>query len=122
MRQAKPNLEMQPEMQRDAEKNLLTTNLLIMWAQLLSESSQEASNIILQDSEYGRLYSPIKKFFQYLERFDERISVSMRHRQAGKAHVRSKDSHHKEGKQKNENERCGVFCSDGSKHYPHQLP
>ena len=79
MRQAKRNLEMQPEMQKDAEKNLLTTTLLITWEQLLLEPSQEVLNIILQDSGYGRLYSPIEQFFNYLENFDERISVAMRH-------------------------------------------
>ena len=136
MRQAKRNLEMQPEMQKDSEKNLLTTNLLITWAHLLLESSQEALNIILQDSGYGRLYSPVKKFFQYLERLDDRISVAMRHRQAGKAQGRSKDSHHrdshhKDNKQKNEThsggrslrsevsqDGCGAFCSDGKKYFP----
>ena len=107
MRQAKHNLESQPEMQQDAEKNLLTTNLLITWAHLLLESSQEALNIILQDSGYGRLYSPVEKFFQYLERLDERLSVAMRHRQAGRTQRRSKDlphgdSPHKDNKQKNE--------------------
>ena len=135
MRQAKHNLKMQPEMQRDAEKNLLTTNLQITWAQLLLESSQEALNIILQDIGHGRLYSPIQKFFPYLERLDERINVSMRHRQAGKAQGRSKDSHRKEGKQNDETygggrslrsdvsqDGCGVFCSDGSKHYPNSCP
>ena len=135
MRQAKHNLEMQPEMQKDAEKNLLTTTLLITWAQLLLESSQEALNIILQDSGYGRLYSPVEKFFQYLERLDERISVAMRHRQAGKAQGRSKDFHHKEGKQKNDThscgrslrsevsqDGCGAFCSNGKKHFPNWCP
>ena len=77
MRQAKRNLEMQPKMQRDAKKNWLTTTLLITWAQLLLERSQEALNIILQDSGYGRLYSPIEQFFNYLEKLDERISVAM---------------------------------------------
>ena len=81
---------------------MLTTNLLITWAQLLLESSQEALNIILQVSGYGRLYSPVEKFFQYLERLDERISVAMRHRQAGKLQGRSRDSHPEEGKRKNE--------------------
>ena len=58
-------------MQNDqlAEKNLLTTDLLITWSQLLMESSQDALNVILQDSRYGELYSPIEKFFKYLERF-----------------------------------------------------
>ena len=100
------------------------------------ESSQEALNIILQDSGYGRLYSPVEKFFQYLERLDEWISVAMRHRQAGKAQGRSKDSHHrdshhKDNKQKNDpysggrslrsdvsQDGCGVFCSDGKKLVP----
>ena len=60
MRQAKRGLQMQNDPQ--AKKNLLTTNLLITWAQLLMEPSQEALNIILQDSGYGELYSHIKKF------------------------------------------------------------
>ena len=140
MRQAKRNLEMQPEMRENAEKNLLTTTLLITWAQLLLESSQEALNIILQDSDYGRLYSPIEKFFSYLERLDERISVAMRHRQTSKGQGRNKDSGNKdppqgERKQKKDSyvggrslrsdvsqEVCGICQEEGSKHYPNQCP
>ena len=100
MRQAKRGLEMQNDTQ--AEKNLLTTNLLITWSSMLMESSQEALNIILQDSGYGELYSPIEKFFECLEKLDERISVSLRHRQADKTQGKSKDTHNKDDKKKKE--------------------
>ena len=69
---------------------------------MLMESSQEALNIILQDSGYGELYSPIEKFFENLEKLDERISVSLRHRQAGKTQGKSKDTHRKDDKRKKE--------------------
>ena len=105
MRKAKCNLEMQPEMQKDAEKNLLTTTLLITWAQLLLEPSQEALNIILQDSGYGRLYSPIQQFFNYLEKLDERISVALRHRQSGKGPEKPKDPNHRDSPQREADKR-----------------
>ena len=59
------------------------------------KSSQDALGIILQDSKYGEEYSPINKFFEYLERLDERISVTVRHRQAAKPHGKSKDPRQK---------------------------
>ena len=100
MRQANRGLEIQND--PEAEKNLVMTNLLITWAQLPMESSQEALSIILQDSGYSEMYSPIEQFFDYLERLDERISVSLRHRQAGKSPVKSKDMHHKDDEKKKE--------------------
>ena len=127
MRQAKQNLEVQNDPQ--TEKNLSTTNLLITWARLLMESSQEALNIILQDSRYGELYSHIEKFFKYLKKLGKRISVSMRHRQVGKTQGKSKDAYHKEGKKKNETSSLrsqvslagsGAFCETGDRHFPDQ--
>ena len=135
MRQAKRGLEMQDDPL--AEQNLLTIHLLITWSQLLMESSQDALSIILQDSKYGESYSPIEKFFEYLERLDERISVSMRHRQAAKTQGRSKDTHHKEEKKKNNSYSprslkwttkanvqagCGTFCKTGDRHFPDRCP
>ena len=65
-----------------AEQTLLTVNLLISWSHLLLDPSKDALGIILQKSKYGKVYSPIEKYFEYLDELDERISVAMRHRAA----------------------------------------
>ena len=80
MKHAKRSLEMQEGPM--AEQTLLTMHLLISWSQLLLDSSQDALGILLQDSRYGKDYSPVEKFFEYLKRLDERISVALRHRAA----------------------------------------
>ena len=80
MKHAKRSLEMQEDPM--AEQTLLTIHLLIAWSHLLLDPSQEALGIILQDSNYGKGYSPIQTYFDYLERLDKRISVAVRHRAA----------------------------------------
>ena len=80
MRHAKRSLELQDD--PAAETQLLTATLLISWAQLLMESTQKDLMIILQKSDYGKKYSPVEKFFDYLEELDEQISVAIRHQAA----------------------------------------
>ena len=134
MKHAKRSLEMQEDPM--AEQTLLTIHLLITWSQLLLDSSQDTLGIILQDSNYGKEYFPIKKFFEYLEKFDKRISVAVRHR-AAKNLWKPKGSGHQDDPPKKRETRflrgayettpsktggCTTFCKTGQNHEPAFCP
>ena len=135
MKNAKRSLEMQDDPM--AEQTLLTVNLLISWSHLLLDPSQDALGIILQKSKYGKVYSPIEKYFEYLDELDERISVAMRHRATQNA-GRPKETKSQKGQGAYEGNQsttlrgthdskpeagdrrnktgCGVFCKTGQFH------
>ena len=59
---------------------MLTIPLLITWLQKLLTPNQDALMIILQDTDFGKISSPIAPYFEYLDKLDERISIAVRHR------------------------------------------
>ena len=61
-----------------AEQTLLTIPLLITWLQKLLTPNQDALLIILQDTDFEKISSPITPYFEYLDKLDERISVAVR--------------------------------------------
>ena len=94
--------------------------------------------IILQDSNFGKNTLPISPYFDYLDKLDERISVTVRHRATGKNKVPGhKDDRGGDGGKKYGNIRtlvgayktnppdtagCTTFCETGPRHTPAFCP
>ena len=136
MKNAKRSLSMQDK--PIAEHTLLTIPLLITWSLKLLTPSQEALMIILQDSDFGKTHSPISPYFEYLDKLDERISITVRHRAAGKNKGPGhEDDRGGDGGKKYGNIRtpvgaydanppdsagCTMFCKTGPGHTPAYCP
>ena len=120
-----------------AEQTLLTIPLLITWLQKLLTPNQDALMIILQDTDFGKISSPITPYFEYLDKLDERISIAVRHRaaqptgrpnetkyQKGQGAYGGNQSTTLRGTHDGESEAgdrrnktgCGVFCKTGQFH------
>ena len=122
----------------DHEK-LLTSSLLLFWADKLLESTTRDLIKLIQQTNFGEDSSPVEQFFAHIEKVYESNSVLIRNREARQPHRSGKEGQvpggrNRKGKQEvyetdsrrygNEEEKggCGALCSTGPQHKTFNCP